>query len=1084
MYNANLGSSTVLQRQRGNRRVNRFSLYLLLCSALPANLAAQTQSSSSAAAPNAAATAEEAAVFDRLDNLVRYEEDGTGVQETTAVIRVQSQAGVQELGQLVFGYSSATEKLDVDYVRVRKPGGRVVETPASTAQDFAPEVLREAPTYSDYRERHISVAGLQPGDVLEYHTVTRVTTPLAPHEFWYEHSFAKDVAVLQGRLQIDIPKARAVKLKSPARKFETQESGDRRIYTWTIQDFVPDRKQARKLETEEPDYTPDVQLSSFADWQQVAQWYAKLQGDRAVVDESVRKKALELTHDATTPTEKAHRLYDYVARNIRYVSISFGVGRLQPHAASEVLQYGYGDCKDKHTLLQSLLKAEGVQSYPVLISSYRKLDPDVPSPAQFNHEITVAELGGELTWLDTTAEVAPYGLIMYQLRNKQALLAAEGKMGGLRRTPASAPVKNQFAIELDGKFTEAGAFDTTVEITAQGDSDLPLRSVFRGIPQARWSDVLKNLSAIWGLAGDVSDIHVDALEDTSKPFHVAYHYRKDNYFTVPNAGVSFRILPPMQLKVARAANPKKPLEPVNVGPAIEQTYRAHIQFPTNYSVQVPPSATMKRDYGEYSVSYEFNNHVLDAVRRVTLKVDELPPARRNDYESFQNATGTEVKQVLTASITPASAAALASAAKSGGTPEELFKAGNSALQRRDFSAAVDLLKRAMDQNPNPQDPDQKDIWEDLGRAYAGLGQHDDAIRAFRKQLEVDAFHKSANQDLAVELQQQGKFDDAIAAYRKQLEITPFNKSTHKGLGLLLAQLNQDADATKELEAADGIPPDDPEVKVTLARVYARGGNAAKAEALMKSVTGASGAAPGADIYSSALRDDIDANQTLRDARKTLDDLGDQFDSGEFERLGSSAFHAMDLVALAWSRIGWAKYQQGEYLDAMQFLNCSWLLSQSGTVGNRLASVLEKEGQRQQARHVLALAIAAGGGEVAASRERLLKLSTTPEAADREVAEANAEFLRARTVTFPALVSGKSSAQFALVFDGSDKPGRAEWLEGDAGLRVAADKLREKEYPVKFPDASSIKIIRKATVSCDGSGCALVLQALEGLQSSH
>jgi hypothetical protein len=68
------------------------------------------------------------------------------VQETTAVIRVQSQAGVKELGQLVFGYSSATEKLDVEYVRVRKPDGRLIETPASTVQDFPPEVLREAPT--------------------------------------------------------------------------------------------------------------------------------------------------------------------------------------------------------------------------------------------------------------------------------------------------------------------------------------------------------------------------------------------------------------------------------------------------------------------------------------------------------------------------------------------------------------------------------------------------------------------------------------------------------------------------------------------------------------------------------------------------------------------------------------------------------------------------------------------------------------------------------------------------------------------------------------------------------------------------
>ncbi len=94
---------------------------------------AQTSSS------NQRGTSEEAVVFDRMDDLVRFEDDGTGVREATAVIRVQSQAGVKALGQLVFGYSSATEKLDVDYVRVRKPDGRVIETPASTPRISRPK---------------------------------------------------------------------------------------------------------------------------------------------------------------------------------------------------------------------------------------------------------------------------------------------------------------------------------------------------------------------------------------------------------------------------------------------------------------------------------------------------------------------------------------------------------------------------------------------------------------------------------------------------------------------------------------------------------------------------------------------------------------------------------------------------------------------------------------------------------------------------------------------------------------------------------------------------------------------------------
>jgi len=107
-------------------------------------ICAQLWAQSSPPSPIPADLSQEAYVFERLSESVRFENDGSGVRESTAVIRVQSQAGVQGLGQLVFGYSTANEDLQVDYVRVRRSDGQVIETPASTAQDFAPEVLREA----------------------------------------------------------------------------------------------------------------------------------------------------------------------------------------------------------------------------------------------------------------------------------------------------------------------------------------------------------------------------------------------------------------------------------------------------------------------------------------------------------------------------------------------------------------------------------------------------------------------------------------------------------------------------------------------------------------------------------------------------------------------------------------------------------------------------------------------------------------------------------------------------------------------------------------------------------------------------
>jgi len=175
---------------------------ILLCLSISLGAASQTKPD------KAGTTAQEAAVVQQLTTRVHFENDGTGAVEHSMTVRIQSEAGIQRYGQIVFGYSSVTEKLEVNYVRVRKPGGQVVETPAETAQDFAPEVLRSAPMYSDYRERHVTVAGLRPGDELEYRTTNHITTPLAPGQFWFEYSFPTRLTVTEARLEIDVPKSR------------------------------------------------------------------------------------------------------------------------------------------------------------------------------------------------------------------------------------------------------------------------------------------------------------------------------------------------------------------------------------------------------------------------------------------------------------------------------------------------------------------------------------------------------------------------------------------------------------------------------------------------------------------------------------------------------------------------------------------------------------------------------------------------------------------------------------------------------------------------------------------------------------
>lgn len=1017
---------------------------------------------------------EEAALIQQYATRVRYENDGTGSREVTAAIQIQSQAGVEQYGQLQFGYSSATEKLEVNYVRVRKPDGRVVETPAATAQDFAPEVLRSAPMYSDFRERHITVAGLRPGDLLEYRTTTLVTTPLATGEFWYEHRFPKYAAVVQARLDVDVPRSRELKLKSPRRKYTTAESGDRRTYTWVVENITPDRKERddssnsnfEDTPDESDDESPDIQLTTFKDWQQVAHWYAGLQGQRVVVDEAIQKKATELTQGATTQQEKAQRLYDYVARDIRYVSLSFGVGRLQPHAAPEVMQGSYGDCKDKHTLLSALLRASGIQSYPVLIDSSRKLDEEIPSPAQFDHVITIAMIDKNWVWLDATSEVAPFALILYPLRDKQAVVASTEAIGGLRRTPATVPGKNSMSFSLDGQVSETGVLESTVNVTALGDGAVYMRMAFRSTPQADWKRLTEYYARGEGLKGQVSNVEVKELEDTSKPFLLAYKYHDDTYFSVPTTAATFFPLTPLQLP--RLKKPR-PAEQLDLGPMIELHDKAHLQFAANYTLRLPPEVRLSRDYADYSLTYRFANGTLDAERNVVFKVSKLPASRRSDVQSLRSVAMSYSEQSITADVRLAPKGASAKAATGGESPQELRKAGTRALQQRDFKTAADMFNRVVEKEPK-----SADAWDSLGRAYAGLGNHADAIGAYRKQVEADPFNKRAYNDLGAELQRQGQYQGALEAYGKQLENVPVDRVARKYHALLLARLQRSKEAVSELEAANSASPDDPEIELALAQLYAANGNQEKSGGLMKSVLGSPTAPQGADLFAVALRDDINADETLGDAKNIIDTMDEQFESGIDEN-SPEVGSAMYFLALEWARIGWAKYLKGDRLEGLRFMDSAWQLSQSGAVANRMGRVYQKAGDTARARHFFLLSVAAGGSDVDVSRAELKKLGASADASQAQI-----ELVQMRTAKLPGLAMKKGQAEFALVFNGSSKAERAEFAEGDPDLHTAEQALMDVTFTVSFPDYSSLKIVRRGMLSCSATGCTVVLKPIESL----
>ncbi len=178
---------------------------------------------------------------------MRFENDGTGRDESDAEIKIVSESGVQALGQLKIGYSALSDKLEIAYVRVHKPDGTVITAQESAIQDLT---FPDAPVYTDYHEKHISVPSLRPGDVLEYKFIRTTASPLTPGQFWTSYNFAEKGIVLDEELEINVPKDRQIKLKTKP-GYDAENYRGWRPPHLPLDAFPPDRRRRSQEKEEE-----------------------------------------------------------------------------------------------------------------------------------------------------------------------------------------------------------------------------------------------------------------------------------------------------------------------------------------------------------------------------------------------------------------------------------------------------------------------------------------------------------------------------------------------------------------------------------------------------------------------------------------------------------------------------------------------------------------------------------------------------------------------------------------------------------------------------------------------------------------
>ncbi|HEV3513170.1 MAG TPA: DUF3857 domain-containing protein [Candidatus Sulfotelmatobacter sp.] len=1026
---------------------------------------------------------QESFVIEQMHSHYRFEADGTGRKETIARIRVQSEAGVQQWGQLLEGYNSANERVEIPYVRVLKQDGTVVKAGDDAVQDLSAPIEREAPVYTDYRQKHITVPGLRPGEVLEYDMVTVIHTPFAAGQFWADYDFDKSNISLDETLDVDVPANRPLKLKcKPGMDPKITEENGRRIYHWSSSHLQRDDdqkdKDKKKKKHRPDDDRPDIQLTTFENWEQVGRWYAALEKDRRAPTPEVRAKALELTKGLTTDLAKTEALYDFVALNFRYVSLSLGLGRYQPHSASDVLHDQYGDCKDKHTLLASLLDAEGLHADSVLINSSRKLDPDVPSPSQFDHVITMLPLGKQEVWMDTTAEVAPFRLLAYTLRNKQALvippaILASAPAPHLEETPADTPVPDYERSEIDGKINEIGKLEAHVHYAFRGDEELLLRSIFRRVPESNWQRVAENINS--GLGGDVTHLIVSDPAATKQPFTLSYDVSKVNFVDWSKKQTQI-VLPLVQFSLPEFGDEdtEPDAEPLKLGPKGEYSYKVKLQLPSNYTAHAPLAFSLVRDYADYQATYKIENGVFTAGRTLTLHQDELPVARAGDYESFRRAVGADLAQNLAVDNANAGVIVPPPDMKA----DDLVESARAASQAGNLNVAEVLLKRATE-----LDPKNKFAWNNLGLIYFAMRQDDQAIAAFQKQIEVNPYDEFAYNNLGRVYWNDRKYDEAVKAFDKQLENNPLDKFAHANLGQMYEEWHKYDLAAPELEKATSLTPEDPALQVSLGDAYLNLGQDDKALAAFDHAVDLAAGTNNTPLVWNNIAYQLSLKKSHLDraqqyAESAVSATAAALRNVSLDRLTQKELPLVPSLIAYWDTLGWIEFDEGNLDKAEKYVAAAWTLGHHGEVGDHLGQIYQKLGDKERALRIYALSMN-GLRPIPETRERLASLAGGDAKADALVDRYRQELEHLRTIDLGKATQTGNADFFILLSGGAGEVAKVDavkFISGDEKLKSYIPALQSADYHLTFPDGTPLKVLRRGTLSCSvtAATCKFVL----------
>jgi hypothetical protein len=375
-------------------------------------------------------------------------------------------------------------------------------------------------------------------------------------------------------------------------------------------------------------------IHSFSSWKEMGQWYSALTTGRRQASPEITKEVAVLTASAATPLDKMTALAQFMQRDIRYVAISLGIGGLQPHAAPEVFAHRYGDCKDKATLLSSMLQEIGVESYYVIINHERDaVRAEMPAHRGFDHVVLAIRLPdkvdspalvstmvhptlGKLLFFDPTNEATPFGEIGGYLQGNSGLLVTPDG-GELVALPTQPTAKN--GIVRTGTLTldAMGTLKGDVNETRVGDRAWGVREQLRAATKN--TDQVKPIEDL--LAGSLSLFHITKAtlvnrQETRQPFGFQYSFEAQNY--TKYAGGLLLVRPRvLGVKASGILETKEPRKfPVEFEGPSRDSDSFEITIPAGYVVDdIPPPVDVEYSFATYHAKTEVKGNLIPTAAR-------------------------------------------------------------------------------------------------------------------------------------------------------------------------------------------------------------------------------------------------------------------------------------------------------------------------------------------------------------------------------------------------------------------------------------------------------------------------------------